>query len=54
MHGSVKDDNYTKIMAVCVALVDIDRYTEIVSRSVEKYKDHTLVSENKLENYVDV
>jgi hypothetical protein len=54
MHGSVKDDNYTQIMDVCVALVDIDRYTEIVSRSVEKYKDHTLVSENKLENYVDV
>jgi len=54
MHGSVKDENYSKILAVCVAIVDIEKYVDVMSRSVEKYKDYCLVSSNTLENYVDV
>lgn len=54
MHGSVKDENYSKILGVCVALVDLDEYVEVMSRSVEKYKDYCLVSDYKLEDYVNV
>ena len=54
MHGSVKDENYLKILAVCVAIVNVEDYIDVMSRSVEKYKDHCLVSKYEIGNYVNV
>lgn len=54
MHGSVYDPNYKKVLGVIVGLVNPDKYDEVMSRSVETYKDYCLVSKNEIENYVDL
>lgn len=53
-HGSVYDPRYKKVLGVAIGLIDPKKYDEVLSRSVEIYKDHCIVSKNKLENYVDL
>jgi hypothetical protein len=54
VHGSVKNDNYSKILAVVIAIVDLEQYETVLNRSIEKYKDHCLVSKYTIDNYVNV
>lgn len=54
MHGSVYDPRYKKVLAVIVGLVDLDRYETLIEESTTVYKDYCLVSNNSIENYVNV
>lgn len=54
MHGSVKAEPHQKILAVIIGLVNPDRYDEVMSKSVEKYKNFILESKYQITDYVDV
>jgi hypothetical protein len=52
-HGSIYDPAYKKILIIIERYnLDIDRYHEIMERSVRKYKDHLLICDRKTNEYV--
>jgi len=53
-HGSVYDPAYKKILAVVVCPIDIERYSSLMETSINMYKDYCIVSNNSIENYVNI
>lgn len=54
MHGSVYDPKYKKVLAAVIGLINPNKYDEVMTRSIATYKEHCLISNNELENYVDL
>lgn len=53
-HGSTYDPKYKKILAVVIGVPDPDKYEAILTNSINMYGPHCLVSNNSIENYINV
>ena len=53
-HGSVYDHRYKKVLGVVVGLLNLDKYEEVMERSINRYKEHCLISKYSIENYINV
>lgn len=53
-HGSVYDPRYKKIMAITTGVVNPERYEQLMTTSINTYKDYCVVSKYSLENYVNI
>lgn len=53
-HGSTYDPQYKKILAVVVGFPDPERYEALLDNSIAMYGQDCLISNNSIENYVNI
>jgi hypothetical protein len=53
-HGSIYNPGYRKCMALSTGVINIKKYESLLNASIAKYKEHCIVSNNSLENFVNV
>ena len=53
-HGSIYNPEYKKCMVLCAGKINIKKYETLLNTSINKYKDHCIISDNSLENFVNV
>lgn len=54
-HGSTYDRRYRKILFLFERYeLDVDRYNNLMARSVEKYRNQTLISKHSISDYVNL
>jgi hypothetical protein len=55
MHGSFYLKNYSKMLLIINNRnLDVVKYNKLMERSIEKYADHLLVSNNSIDSYIDI
>jgi hypothetical protein len=54
-HGSTYNSNHRKILILFEGYeLDVDRYNELMKRSIDKYKNELLVSDNFIGDYINL
>ena len=54
-HGSSFQESYKKVLIILERCeIDIPKFHSLMERSVEKYKDFTMISNNKITDYVNL
>ena len=53
-HGSLFNKNYTKILAVLdYGEIDVGKYISLMDRSISKYRDYVMLSNNSINDYIN-
>lgn len=53
-HGSIYNINYKKCLVITTGILNIKKYKALLTTSINTYKDHCMISEHSLKNYVNI
>jgi hypothetical protein len=52
-HGSIYKPGYKKILVIATGILNPKKYEDLMNASISKYKEHCVLTNNTLENYVN-